>query len=149
MRCARQVYDEYDDEVQEAELAEERGLAAAAAGGAAPEDRDDQLKPFVHKGAGHGEAGGDGGAEDGGEGDGGGGSDNDDEEVARWSLRRCSAAGLDMLSTVFGDELLPIILPVVQERLQVRPGGKEGRGAELLAGMLYSAARVAILLTRS
>ena len=117
-----QVYDEYDDEVAEAELAEERGLAAAAAGAALPEDRDDQLKPFIHKGAGHGEAGGGGGG-DGGEGgeDGGGGDDDgdDDDEVARWSLRRCSAAGLDMLSTVFGDELLPIILPVVQERLQV------------------------------
>ena len=30
-----------------------------------------------------------------------------------------------MLSTVFGDELLPIILPVVQQRLQVRGGTEE------------------------
>lgn len=40
--------------------------------------------------------------------------------MSAWNLRRCSAAGLDMLSTVFGDELLPIILPIVQQRLQVR-----------------------------
>lgn len=34
-----------------------------------------------------------------------------------WNLRRSSAAGLDMLSNHFGDELLPIILPIVQQRL--------------------------------
>lgn len=30
----------------------------------------------------------------------------------------CAAAGLDMLSNHFGDELLPIIMPIVQQRLQ-------------------------------
>lgn len=46
-------------------------------------------------------------------------SEDDGEEVNRWNLRKCSAAGLDVLSTVFADELLPIVTPIVQQRLQV------------------------------
>lgn len=47
--------------------------------------------------------------------------DDDDDGLAEWSLRKCSAAALDVLSNVFGDEfsrahgvtapLLPILLP--------------------------------------
>jgi len=44
--------------------------------------------------------------------------DDDGEEVSRWNLRKCSAAGLDVLATVFADELLPITLPVINERLR-------------------------------
>ena len=33
-------------------------------------------------------------------------------------MRKCSAAGLDVLSTVFQEELLPIVTPIVQQRLQ-------------------------------
>ena len=50
-------------------------------------------------------------------------SDSDGEEVNRWNLRKCSAAGLDVLSTVFGEELLPIVTPIVQQRLQVLTHG--------------------------
>ena len=39
-----QVYDEYDEEVQDAEAAEE-----AADGGAAAEERDAELRPFVNR----------------------------------------------------------------------------------------------------
>ena len=39
-------------------------------------------------------------------------------EVARWNLRKCSAAALDVLSTVFEEDLLPIVSPVVEQRLQ-------------------------------
>ena len=46
--------------------------------------------------------------------------EDDGEEVNRWNLRKCSAAGLDVLSTVFGEELLPIVLPIVEARLRVR-----------------------------
>ncbi len=42
------------------------------------------------------------------------GSDDDGDEVNRWNLRKCSAAGLDVLDTVFGEELLPIVLPIVE-----------------------------------
>ena len=41
--------------------------------------------------------------------------------MARWNLRKCSAAALDVLSTVFEEDLLPIVSPVVEQRLQVRP----------------------------
>lgn len=49
-----QAYEEFDEEVQEAEDLEERALAALAAGGAgagapAAQERDDEIKPFVHK----------------------------------------------------------------------------------------------------
>lgn len=47
------------------------------------------------------------------------GSESDGEEINRWNLRKCSAAGLDVLSTVFGDEMLPIVIPIVKQRLQV------------------------------
>ncbi|GAB4816534.1 hypothetical protein N2152v2_003580 [Parachlorella kessleri] len=99
------VWEEWDEEVQQAEALEEEALA-----GRAQADKEEEIKPFIHRSATHGEGGGDG--------PGGDDDDDDDEEVSQWNLRRCSAAGLDMLSTVFGDELLPIILPIVQQRLQ-------------------------------
>ena len=40
--------------------------------------------------------------------------------MARWNLRKCSAAALDVLATVFEEDLLPIVSPVVEQRLQVR-----------------------------
>jgi hypothetical protein len=40
--------------------------------------------------------------------------EDDDDIVNSWNLRKCSAAGLDILSTVFGDEILPILMPLVQ-----------------------------------
>jgi len=43
--------------------------------------------------------------------------DDDDDEVSEWNLRKCSAAGLDILSGVFGDEVLPVLLPLIQARL--------------------------------
>lgn len=44
--------------------------------------------------------------------------DDDDADIINsWNLRKCSAAGLDILSTVFGDEILPILLPLVQVHL--------------------------------
>ena len=47
------------------------------------------------------------------------GEDDDSDEVSRWNMRKCSAAGLDVLSTVFQEEMLPIVTPIVQQRLQV------------------------------
>ena len=38
----------------------------------------------------------------------------DDDIINSWNLRKCSAAGLDILSTVYGDEILPILMPLVQ-----------------------------------
>ena len=44
--------------------------------------------------------------------------DDDADEVSQWNMRKCSAAGLDVLSTVFQEEMLPIVTPIVQQRLQ-------------------------------
>lgn len=44
--------------------------------------------------------------------------DDDDEAMGRWNLRKCSAEALDMLSNAFGDELLPLLLPIVKQRLE-------------------------------
>ena len=52
-------------------------------------------------------------------GQGQGGGEGGGKEVARWNLRKCSAAALDVVSVVFHEELLPIITPIVQERIQV------------------------------
>lgn len=38
----------------------------------------------------------------------------DDDIVNVWNLRKCSAAALDVLSNVFGDEILPTLMPVIQ-----------------------------------
>ncbi|GMH45796.1 hypothetical protein BSKO_13759 [Bryopsis sp. KO-2023] len=42
----------------------------------------------------------------------------DEEGNGSWTLRKCSAAGLDLLSEVFGDELLTVLQPIVWQRLQ-------------------------------
>jgi hypothetical protein len=49
--------------------------------------------------------------------------ENDDEDwdgnddFSEWNIRKCSAAGLDILSTVFEEEILPTMLPLLQQRL--------------------------------
>ena len=55
-----------------------------------------------------------GGTEEGG----GDGDDdgNDDDEVNSWNLRKSSANSLDVLSNLFPEELLPVLLPIVQAR---------------------------------
>ena len=82
-----------------------------------------------------GRRGGGGGEGEGGEGDAGG--DDDDEVASRWNLRRCSAAALDRLSLVYGDELLPLLLPIVEQRLQV--GGKLRMGELVQKGTAAAA----------
>jgi transportin-1 len=44
--------------------------------------------------------------------------DDDDEAMRVWNLRKCSAAALDNLSNHLNDEhILPLLLPIVQQRL--------------------------------
>jgi transportin-1 len=87
-------YSQEDIEVFEIEEQEQHETVA---------DRAESIKPIFHKNKeGHG------GDED---------EDDDDNEVAQWNLRKCSAAGLDVLSTSFGDKILPHLLPVLQARL--------------------------------
>ncbi|GLT75276.1 hypothetical protein SLA2020_470120 [Shorea laevis] len=65
-------------------------------------DRDQDLKPHFHTSRYHG-------SED--------AEDDDDDIVNVWNLRKCSAAALDVLSNVFGDEILPTLLPIIQANL--------------------------------
>mmetsp|Transcript_18691 Transcript_18691/g.56506 ORF Transcript_18691/g.56506 Transcript_18691/m.56506 type:complete len:924 (-) Transcript_18691:2081-4852(-) len=88
MLLKNMIYDEFDDEVVDTEAAE-AGLPSAA-------DHDADVRPFHHRAS---------DAE-------GGGKDG-----ALWNLRKCSAAALDVLSTVFAEELLPFVTPTVRERL--------------------------------
>lgn len=100
------VYDEYDDEVAEAEAAEEEALSGRVDSKSSKRDRDADIRPHIR-------SGGAGGSEE----NGNEGEEEDEEEVSRWNLRKCSAAGLDMLSAAFGDQILPLLLPEVQNRL--------------------------------
>jgi hypothetical protein len=43
--------------------------------------------------------------------------EDDDEEMTEWNLRKCAAAGLDVLSNVFNDSLLPVLLPSLKQVL--------------------------------
>ncbi|KAG0489721.1 hypothetical protein HPP92_006584 [Vanilla planifolia] len=65
-------------------------------------DRDEDLKPRFHSSRLHGSNN---------------GEDPDDGIVNVWNLRKCSAAGLDVLSVVYGDEILPTLMPLIQLRL--------------------------------
>lgn len=94
-------YDEYDDEVAEAEADEETIISGHKNGLGQNSD----LQLSMHSSSVHGAASG----ED---------DDNDDFEEGTWNLRRSAAAGLDMLSNHLGDEILPILLPSVQQCLQ-------------------------------
>ncbi|EDV23327.1 uncharacterized protein TRIADDRAFT_50449 [Trichoplax adhaerens] len=42
---------------------------------------------------------------------------DDDEMLSEWNLRKCSAAALDILASVFGNDLLPVLLPILKEVL--------------------------------
>lgn len=43
--------------------------------------------------------------------------DDDEETSSDWNLRKCSAAALDVLSNVFRDDILPILLPILNVAL--------------------------------
>ncbi|KAL7206996.1 hypothetical protein ACSBR2_019648 [Camellia fascicularis] len=64
--------------------------------------------------------------------------DGDDDIVNIWNLRKCSAAGLDVLSNVFGDEILPTLMPVVQAKLSTNDDEtwKEREAAVLALGAI-------------
>ncbi|KAJ0241878.1 Transportin-1 [Hirschfeldia incana] len=65
-------------------------------------DRDQDLKPRFHTSRLHG-------SED--------FVDDDDDSFNVWNLRKCSAAAIDVLSNVFGDEILPALMPLIQAKI--------------------------------
>ncbi|KAG6571007.1 Transportin-1, partial [Cucurbita argyrosperma subsp. sororia] len=80
---------------------DDESLLEAEEDGSLP-DREQDLKPRFHSSRLHGSDN---------------GEDDDDDIVNIWNLRKCSAAALDILSNVFGDEILPILMPIVQVHL--------------------------------
>ncbi|KAJ0097060.1 hypothetical protein Patl1_28097 [Pistacia atlantica] len=40
--------------------------------------------------------------------------DDDDDIVNVWNLRKCRATALDVLSNVFGDEILPTLMSIIE-----------------------------------
>ncbi|RHY97676.1 hypothetical protein DYB37_006951, partial [Aphanomyces astaci] len=91
-------------------------------------DRPEDIKPIFHKSK---HAADDDASDD---------NDSDDEEddtgdddVEQWNLRKSAAAGLDTLSHSFGVDILPILLPLLQERLANTGGHWAIRESGILA----------------
>ena len=57
--------------------------------------------------------------------------EDEDDFDTEWTLRKCSAATLDVLSVTFSEDLLPQLLPLIQQSLG--NGSWEVREAGLLA----------------
>ncbi|KAL4199668.1 hypothetical protein AMTRI_Chr03g52360 [Amborella trichopoda] len=85
-------------------------------------DRDQDLKPRFHSSRLHGADNVD--------------EEDDDDIINVWNLRKCSAAALDVLSNVFGDEILPTLMPLVQTKLATTDDSswKEREAAVLALG---------------
>ncbi|KAJ3273925.1 hypothetical protein HDV01_003756 [Terramyces sp. JEL0728] len=79
-------------------------------------DREEDIKPRFHKQKNH-ELEGDHQPDEDDEDD---ESDFDDDFGEDWNLRKCSAAALDVLSTVFNDDLLPDLLPGINQMLHAQ-----------------------------
>ncbi|KAG9156389.1 hypothetical protein Leryth_009240 [Lithospermum erythrorhizon] len=92
---------------------DDEALLDAEEDGSQP-DRDQDLKPRFHSSRFRG-------TED--------ADDDDDDIVNIWNLRKCSAAALDILSNVFGDEILPTLMPIVQANLSA-PGDEAWKARE-------------------
>ncbi|MCD7466207.1 Transportin-1 [Datura stramonium] len=101
---------------------DDESLLEAEEDGSLP-DRDQDIKPRFHSSRFHG-------SED--------GEDDDEDIVNVWNLRKCSAAALDILSNVFGDDILPTLMPVVQAKLSTtnEEAWKEREAAVLVLGAI-------------
>ena len=84
-------------------------------------DKDSDIRPRFHKAKTHLAVEGEEECLD--DGEGSSDEDSDDENdlkkeaLSDWNLRKCSAAALDVLSNVFHTSLLPVLLPLLKERL--------------------------------
>ncbi|KAF4044786.1 HEAT-like repeat [Phytophthora infestans] len=78
-------------------------------------DRPEDIKPIFHRKAGGGHEG--GGLDDDDDDEDDDYDDDDDDSMLEWNLRRCSAASLDNLANGYGNDILPTLLPLLQERL--------------------------------
>lgn len=101
---------------------DDESLLEAEEDGSLP-DREQDLKPRFHSSRLHGSDN---------------AEDDDDDIVNIWNLRKCSAAALDILSNVFGDEILPMLMPIVQVNLSTNgdEAWKEREAAVLALGAI-------------
>uniref|UniRef100_A0A5B6Z443 Transportin-1 n=1 Tax=Davidia involucrata TaxID=16924 RepID=A0A5B6Z443_DAVIN len=101
---------------------DDESLVDAEEDGSLP-DRDQDLRPRFHSSRFHGSEN---------------AEDDDDDIVNIWNLRKCSAAALDILSNVFGDEILPTLMPIVQAKLSATADAawKEKEAAVLALGAI-------------
>ncbi|OAY50523.1 transportin-1 isoform X2 [Manihot esculenta] len=65
-------------------------------------DRDQDIRPRFHSSRFHG-------SDD--------MNDDDDDSLNVWNLRKCSAAGLDIISNIYRDGILPTLMPLVEAKL--------------------------------
>ncbi|EQC25300.1 hypothetical protein SDRG_16823 [Saprolegnia diclina VS20] len=91
-------------------------------------DRPEDIKPIFHKAKPQENRG---NTDEDGDDDEDDGDMDDDEDVEQWTLRKSAAAGLDTISHAFGVDILPILLPLLQERL-----GHTGHWAVRESGIL-------------
>merc|ERR1712223_1857930 len=86
-------------------------------------DREEDIRPRFHRSRSHHIEGGGGvmagspSAGDAAEPNSDDEDDGDDNSLSDWNLRKCSAAALDVLASVFRNDLLPILLPILKETL--------------------------------
>ncbi|XP_042471730.1 transportin-1-like [Zingiber officinale] len=85
-------------------------------------DRDQDLKPRFHSSRLHGSDI----------------TEDDEDTVNVWNLRKSSAAGLDIVSNVFGDEILQTLMPLIQQKLATTndTSWKEREAAVLAIGAI-------------
>lgn len=58
------------------------------------------------------------------------------DDPSDWSLRKCSAAGLDVFANEFGRDILPFVLPVLQRRLENNDSWEVRESAVLALGAI-------------
>ena len=109
-----QVYEDDDEAVTSAREADE-----------VQQEDNSQLRPFVATG------------------DGIKVTELDADTCHTWTLRKCSAAGLDKLSTMFGNELLQHVFPLIQ-RKTCSPDWKHRECAILVLGAISDGCRSAL-----
>ncbi|KAJ9165919.1 hypothetical protein P3X46_020732 [Hevea brasiliensis] len=86
-------------------------------------DRDQDMRPRFHSSRFHG-------SDD--------MKDDDDDSLNVWNLRKCSAAGLDIISNIYREEILPTLMPLVEAKLSTSDDEtwKEREAAVLALGAI-------------
>ena len=101
-------------------------------------DQEKDIKPFFHrstkKGGNSGESNSNSGNEEVDSEEEDFEEEDDDEEVSEWSIRKCAAAGLDLLSIVFQDALLPSLLQNAEAMLNDKQNWRVRECAVLALG---------------